>query len=429
MSLEKLKLNKRLSASVKELGFLSAKEIQLKTMSRILGGHDIIGIAPEGAGKTTTYVLSVLNSLKFEPAEAPKILVLAPDQERINAIVDQFYTISKNKHLSIIGLRTGGSMEEEIETLVDGIDIVVATPNRARAVYLKLGLNLNKLKTFIVDDADEIIKQGMMNTVRELAQSAQKCQHLVFSTVDHDKLHQMIDVFMNAPTTIEVEETLDRKLDVNPQIIYHVPNFTTKINLLNVLLADQDIFDKVVLFVNTRQTAEKLAESLFKSHPNEVSILNPLFFETFGFDDIESFKKRPDCRILIIPNEQADTIDLNDIPFIFHFELPDDTNQYIKHIVKTTEDEVLAFTLATDLELPEVKRIEQQTGEKMQKLDLPENVVIYDANKKSSKNSDDQKIVDNTRGAAFHPKKPSNVKTYNIGAGKKARLEMKKKKG
>ncbi len=429
MSLEKLKLGKRLSASVKELGFLSAKEIQIKTMSRILGGHDILAIAPQGAGKTTTYILSVLNSLKFEQPEAPKVLILVPDQERIAEIVDQFYTISKNKHLSIIGLRTGGSMEDEIETLVDGIDIVVATPNRARAVYLKLGLNLNKLKTFIVDDAQEIIKQGMMNTVRELAQSAQKCQHLVFSTVDHDKLHQMVDVFMNASTTIEVEANYDHKLDVYPQVIYHVPNFTTKINLLNVLLTDNEIFDKVAVFVNTRQTAEKLVESLFKSHTNEIAILNPLFYETFGFDDIEKFKKRPDCRILIISNENLDTIDLNDIPFIFHFELPDDTDQYIKHIVKTTVDEVLAFTLATDLELPEVKRIEQLTGEKMQKLELPENVVIYDQNKRNNKNRDEQKIADDSRGAAFHPKKPSNVKTYNIGAGKKARLEMKKKKG
>src|SRR5690606_21506249 len=292
--------------NVKELGFLSAKEIQLRTISRILGGHDIIAIAPEGAGKTTAYILGILSSLKFEPAEAPKVLILAPNEERISAIVEQFYTISKNKHLSIIGLRSNGSMEDEIDTLVDGIDIVVATPTRARAVYLKLGLNLNKLKTFIVDDAEEIIKQGMINTVRELAQSAQKCQHLVFSTVDHDRLHHMSDGFMQMPTTIEVEESFEQKLDVYPQIIYHVRNFTTKINLLNVLFADREIFDKVVILVNTRQTADKLAESLFKSHASEVAVLNPLFFETFGVSDVDSFRKRPECRIMIVANEHND---------------------------------------------------------------------------------------------------------------------------
>jgi len=72
---------------MKELGYLSAKEIQLKSMSRIIGGQDIIAIAPDGSGKTTTYILGILNDLKYAPAEAPKVLILAADQERIEAIV------------------------------------------------------------------------------------------------------------------------------------------------------------------------------------------------------------------------------------------------------------------------------------------------------------------------------------------------------
>jgi len=413
---------------MKELGYLSAKEIQLKSMSRIIGGQDIIAIAPDGSGKTTTYILGILNDLKYAPAEAPKVLILAADQERIEAIVAQFYLLSNNKNLSIMGLRTSGSMEEEIEDLVAGVDIVVATPNRARAVYLKLGLNLNKLKTFIVDDAEEIIKQGMMNPVRELARSSQKCQHLVFSTVEHEKLHQMIDEFMNFPALIEVEELSEQKLQVYDQILYQVPNFTTKINLLNYLLRDEDIFDKVVVFTNSRMTASKLNNSLYKKHPNEVAALNPLFAEDHSLSDIVEFKKRPDCRVLIVANEDSEQIDLTDIPFIFHFDLPENKDLFIQRVVKTTEDDVLSFTFATDLELPDVKRIEQQIGEKMQIMDLPDSLVIYDP-KKAGKNSDQKEAYDETRGGAFHPKKASNAKTYNIGAGKKAKLTMKNKKG
>ena len=152
MSLEKLKLSKRLHSNMNELGYFTAKEIQNKALSRIVGGHNLIGIAPEGAGKTTTYVLGVLMRLKYTEDEAPKVLVLAPNEERINEIVDRFYTISGNKDLYIMGLKASGSMEEEIEALVRGVDIVVATPNRARAVYLKLGLNLNRIQTFITAD-------------------------------------------------------------------------------------------------------------------------------------------------------------------------------------------------------------------------------------------------------------------------------------
>src|SRR5690606_39842602 len=108
-------------------------------------------------------------------------------EDKITEIIDRFHTISKNKNLHIMGLKTSGGMEEEIEDLVRGVDIVVATPTRARAVYLKLGLNLNRIQTFIIDDAEEIVKQGMQTTVRELAQSCGKVQYLAFSTVEHEK--------------------------------------------------------------------------------------------------------------------------------------------------------------------------------------------------------------------------------------------------
>src|SRR5690606_24419207 len=107
-----------------ELGYFTAKEFQLNALSRIVGGHSILGIAPEGAGKTTTYVLGVLMRLKYTDDEAPKVLVLAPNEERINEIVERFYTVSRNKNLHIMGLKTSGGMEEEIEDLVRGVDIV-----------------------------------------------------------------------------------------------------------------------------------------------------------------------------------------------------------------------------------------------------------------------------------------------------------------
>lgn len=185
------------------LGYNTAMEFQLRSLSRIIGGHSLIGIAPEGAGKTTSYVLGVLMRLKYTLDEAPKVLILAPDEDRIAEIVDRFLTISQNKELHIMGLKTSGGMEEEIDGLVRGVDIVVATPARARAVYLKLGLNLNRIQTFVIDDAEEIVKQGMQTTVRELAQSCGKVQYLAFSTVEHEKLHLMIDDFMPFVAVVE----------------------------------------------------------------------------------------------------------------------------------------------------------------------------------------------------------------------------------
>lgn len=430
MSLEKLKLSKRLTATMTELGYLAPKEVQSRCISRILGGQDVIAIAPEGAGKTTTYVLSTLMKLKFTDDEAPKFLILAPNEERIDEIVEKFYQLSKNRDLRIIGLRAGGSMEEEIEELVAGKDIVVATPNRARAIYLKLALNLNRIQTLIIDDAEEIIKQGMQNPVRELAESCGKVQHLVFSTVEHQKLYDMIDKHLNEDyALIEVDELENETIDTLDLLLYHLPNFTTKINLLNYLLQDKEVFQKVIVFVNSKLTAQKLASSLFQQGKEEIAILNPLFYDDFGFETTADFIESEQTRVLIIARENTNAVDLANIPFIFQFELPNEKEEFLNHLVKNDENEdsvVLTFT--TDLELPMVRKIEQAVGKRMDVLDLPDDLQIYNPTSDKKKKSTKEEQEDSSRGGAFHQKKESNSKTFNYGGGEKAKMTMKLKK-
>src|SRR5262249_55328081 len=121
--------------------------------------------------------------------------------------------------------------ESQMDALADGADIVVATPDRARAIYLKLGLNLNKIELLVIDDADLIVKQGLQLPVAELSNSITKCQRLVFTEVMHDRLHKMIDPFMQNATTVEVdEEVAEIHVETLPQLLYHVPNFITKLN-------------------------------------------------------------------------------------------------------------------------------------------------------------------------------------------------------
>ncbi|MFB5946685.1 DEAD/DEAH box helicase [Albibacterium profundi] len=357
-----------------KLHYYTAKEIQLKSLSRIIGGHNILGIAPEGAGKTTTYVLGVLMRLKYTKDEAPKVLVLAANDDKVDEIVDRFFTISQNKELYIMGLKTDGDMEEEIDGLVRGVDIVVSTPSRARAVYLKLGLNLNRIQTFVIDDAEEIAKQGMQTLVRELAQSCGKVQYLAFSTVENKKLHRMIDDFMPFATVIEVEE-LDEKTETYELLLYQVPNFLTKINLLNLLMQDKDVFDKVVIFVNTRSTAQQLIQHI-DAEKGEVALLHPSSDDDAGFDDINIFKQASGCRMLIIANESTTDIDLTGIPFIFHFELPEDDEVFVHHIAKRSDDEVIAITFASDDELLEIKTIEESIGKEIPVMPLPDDLII-----------------------------------------------------
>ena len=431
--LDKFKLNKGLARTLTEAGYLYPKEIQLKTLSRIIGGQDVVAVAPEGAGKTSTYIISILNRIKQGFDDAPRVLVLVPDKEKVFEVIEQFDVLNKNKSIKIVGLYVAPGIEAQMDALADGADIVVATPDRARAIYLKLGLNLNKIDLFVVDDAELIVKQGMQLPVAELANSITKCQHLVFTEVMHDKLDKMIAPFMRLPAVVEVEAISDIEVETLPQVLYHVPNFGTKLNLLNLFMQDDELFTKTVLFVNTRQTAEKLYKSLQNRLKTFVAILNSWTIELTSLQFVDDFKDSPQTRILIVVNDDNEKIDLYGIPFLIHFELPDDKEVFIQRVTQTAPEageETLAITFATDLELSTIRRIEQAIGQKIPLGDLPDDLVI-DKDKKST-DTEEKKVVKSkvaapVVGEAFHEKKASNAKTYNFSSGKKAKMNNKRK--
>ncbi|HWZ03736.1 MAG TPA: DEAD/DEAH box helicase [Mucilaginibacter sp.] len=431
---EKLKLNKNLLNKVSGLGYESPKEIQQKTLARIYGGQDLIAIGPEGCGKTTTYVLSVSNRIGYSSEGVPRVLILVPTKEHVLDVITKFEELNKNKPLQLVGLYAAPGTESQMNALADGADIVVATPDRARSIYLKLGLNLNKIELLIIDDADQIVKQGLQLPVAELANSITKAQHLVFTEVMHDKLQKMIAPFMENAAVVEVEEIAESKIETLPQVLYHVPNFITKLNLLNLFMQDDELFTKTIVFVNTRQTAEKIYKTLQNRQNTTVAIFNSWSIEFKGILDIEEFKESEQARILIIADEKTQSLELTDIPFLIHFELPAEKEVFIERVANRTpgddEEETLALTFATDLELTLVKRIEQATGKKIPLGELPGDLVIEQDRKTSTveeKQPAKSKVVAPVAGEAFHQKKPENAKTYNYSSGQKAKMNNKRK--
>lgn len=378
-TLEKLKLSKQLLASVTSNGFLSPKELQTILFPRINGGQDLVAIGPDGCGKTTTCVLASLNKIQFTEEIAPRVLYLVPDEETGVAVLDQFHTFNRNRELRIYGLFAGGStLDTQVLEVTDGVDIIVATPDRARALYLKLGLNLNKVLLFIVDDAEMIIKKGLTLPTVELARGIKKTQFLVCSTVFHERLEKLYETFMVLPNIIEVEDLGDIELDTVDQFLYHVPNFSTKLYLLSLLLGDKEVFDKVIVFVNTKFTAETVFKTLNKDFGDEVAVYKTNGFANLVFDSLNEFKFTPKARILIISNEDTDDISIADFPCIFQFDIPEHEIIYTQRVLikDDTVLDQLQFTFCTDLELATVKRLEQIQGKKMQVLDLPDELFI-----------------------------------------------------
>jgi superfamily II DNA/RNA helicase len=214
-------------------------------------------------------------------------------------------------------------------------------------------------------------------------------------------------------------------------LLYNVPNFLTKQNLLNLFLADEEVFTKSAVFVNNTATAEKVYQSLHRRMNEAVGYLNPPFFDVNGYNTVDEFKTDPQARVMLVVTERDDDIDLNNIPFLIHFDVPQDIEIYIKRVAKTNEDdETIALTFATDMDMSVVKKIEQATGNKMEPSALPEDLVVVnepksrtEPTKQSTKNEEPE------AGAAFHEKKASNNKNYNYSASRKAEMNKKKKHG
>jgi ATP-dependent RNA helicase RhlE len=328
-------------------------------------------------------VLAILNRIKFNPEGVPLVLILLPTKEDVLTVIDQFERLGSNKQLSVVGLYPAPGTESQMDALADGADIVVATPDRARAIYLKLGLNLNKIELLVIDDADLMVKQGFQLPVAELANSITKCQRLVFTSVLHDKLNRMIEPFMQSAPVIEIEEVGESKLETLPQLLYNVPNFTTKLNLLSLFMQDAEVFAKTAIFVNTRQTAEKVYQTLQNRRAKTIGVLKSWSVELNNIGSLEDFKHDSNLKVLIICSE-GEVSNLRDIPFVINFEMPVNVEDFINRVKTETpplEDDTMVLTFATDIELTEVKRAEQLIGHKIPAGELPDGLIISEGKK------------------------------------------------
>lgn len=431
MSLDKLKLSKQLLTSLQEAGLSEALPLQTKVIPRINGGQDVVCIAPEGSGKSSCIVLSVINRLKFAFEEVPRALILVSDRDRATLLLEKFEEFNSKSGLRIISVYAGAGIDGQRETISEGIDIVIGTPDRVLALYLKSGLNINKLQQFILDDAELIVKQGLQTQVHQITLSLPKCQHLVFTEVYHEKLERMISYIEN-PVMVEFEPEPESILETIPQLIFQVPNYKTKQNLLNLLMSETDTYRKVLVFVKTRLTCQNLFKSLDRRFPGEVAILKPLVYEHQGFKSVEEFKKSAKCRILLIANEIEQFINYADIQYILHFDLSSDTEQYIERVkISNFKDHApVSITFSTDIELVIVRKIEVTTGNKMLVEPLPPGLVIQSDRKKKVVATDSkgfEKSADPNQGA-YHEKKATNAKDYNWGWKEKNKLFGKKYK-
>lgn len=184
------KINENLQKALMDNGLTDANEMQEETFSTLKSGVDCVIIAPPKSGKSTTIVLNVIQKLISEGEESPRALILVEDKSKVLEMEELFEKYGNYTNLRVYGVHDRGDMEYDKNYISTGIDVLIGTPNRLNEMFTTAGFNVNRLKMFIIDDADPILKLRHETKIMRISNSINKTQRIIFS----DEFSERIEI-------------------------------------------------------------------------------------------------------------------------------------------------------------------------------------------------------------------------------------------
>ena len=203
------KINEKLQEALIENGLTEANVLQQETFSTLKSGADCIIIADKGTGKTTTIVLNVIQQLARETEESPRALIIVEDKAKVLEMEELFEKYGKYTDLQVYGVHDKGDMEYDKNYISTGVDVLIGTPNKLSEMFTTAGFNVNRLKIFILDDADPILKLRHETKIMRISNSINKTQRVIFSDVLTDRIEILADKMLLEPILFEIEEEED----------------------------------------------------------------------------------------------------------------------------------------------------------------------------------------------------------------------------
>ncbi|MFT4601778.1 MAG: ATP-dependent RNA helicase RhlE [Arenicella sp.] len=329
---EDFKIKKQLQNAITDLGFDKPTPIQQESYSTILAGSDFVGIAQTGTGKTIAYLLPILQDLKYSDEPNPKVLIMAPTRELVIQIVSEIEKLTPYISVRAIAVYGGTNINTQKNAITEGIDIIVGTPRRLYDLVLSNVLRLKSIKKLVIDEVDIMLDFGFKTQLKHIFDHLPtKRQNILFSATMTTYVDQLTDDFLVNPVkkTISISGT---PLDTISQESYAVPNFYTKANLLNHILADKEEHSKVLIFAATKVSADRLFETL--DFQTEMSVIHSRKEQNHRIKSVERFVKGT-SRILIATDVISRGIDIEKITTVISFDTPLYPENYIHRIGRT----------------------------------------------------------------------------------------------
>jgi len=371
------KLNKQLLMAVAEAGFEQPTPVQEQTIPLLLAGHDVLGIAQTGTGKTAAFGLPLLMKVKYAQGTHPRALVLAPTRELAMQLETHLKRLATYTDLRIFAIYGGLGPKTQIETIAQGVDILIATPGRLLELYLQGDLILKELKTLVLDEADKMMDMGFMPQIRRVLEVIpRKRQNVLFSATMPDKVAKLSEEFLEFPVRVEVTPAATSAQTVS-QSLYRVPNFLTKINLLDYLLLDWDTFHRVMIFCRTKEHAENITGFLTRKVVGEARAIHGNKGQNARINAMEAFRNG-ELRFLVATDVAARGIDVPQVSHVINFDVPLVYDDYVHRIGRTgrATHTGAAITFANDAELHHMEQIAKLIHQEIPELLLPPEVKV-----------------------------------------------------
>ena len=315
--------------------------IQARAIPEFLAGRDMLGIAQTGTGKTAAFALPILHQLSLKHRKqgnrgnhgprSPRALILAPTRELAIQIGDEFHAYAKHLHLRHTVIYGGVSQKPQVNALLRGVDIVVATPGRLLDLMGQRRLGLEAVEFFVLDEADRMLDMGFVRDVRKIISALpQTRQSLLFSATMPDDVARLSSEILTDPVRIEVtpQATPVERIEQN---IFHVDAAGKRALLARIL--DDPALSRVIVFARTKHRANRVAEHLGKCgvaaeaiHGNKSQGARQRALKRF---------RAGDARVLVATDIAARGIDVDAVTHIINYELPNEPESYVHRIGRT----------------------------------------------------------------------------------------------
>ena len=368
-----LGLSAELLRAVENQGYDEATPIQQQAIPLILEGKDVLAGAQTGTGKTAGFTLPVLQQLQKDHNEGqkrhPRVLVLTPTRELAAQVHESVRDYGRYLPFRSAVIFGGVSINPQKQKLIKGVDIVVATPGRLLDHVQQRSIDLSRVEILILDEADRMLDMGFIRDIRKILNIIpSQRQTLLFSATFSKEIKSLAAEFLHQPSEIQVTPQ-NTAAELVSQIVYPVDK-KRKRELLSHKIGDEN-WQQVLVFTRTKHAANKLAEQLGKDGITAAAIHGNKSqgARTKALADF----KAGGVRVLVATDIAARGIDIDKLPHVVNFELPNVAEDYVHRIGRTARagQEGHAISLVCVDELKLLRDIEKLLGSDIEKVNLP----------------------------------------------------------